>query len=676
MKWTSVVRQHYNRLALYLSKRTGIAEDRAFQLLRLGMATLFVIALAAGSHALLNTQIASPEVSKVGVDRLVNRLGDIRAIDVYGTGQDAERVELYTQWKDGRTTVSSLPRATYANLESSVLVPKGVEVAFKEDTERPGAYPALERARSAMLQITRDGSLLISILLLLMIMRTMGFAGGSRYTVIQPKTIEGDVDDLVGMEDIKAEVLMLADLYKKRDVFRSHGIQRAWNVLFSGPAGVGKTKFASYLAKTLDVPMLFIDGSRLEDGFVGGGSRTLQKLHKKASSYGRCIVFIDEGQSLLMRRGTDKRARWEDDTPNTLLSLLDGVRTTADAEVIWIIASNFDQHTSAMDEAVLRRFQLKVNFRLPNLSERTAMLERFMTRRHSSVRVEDLDFGMIAEATAGLSPAHLEIVVDQASLIAIREGRPVDGELLMRALERTVLGLTDRAQTHQREKEREVVATHETGHFLAGVLRYADQGLTLEEAKLRSDIIKISTESLSSLGALGFAMNSQSEVKLFSEDDLEWKLRGLYGGRAAEEVVYGKRQITTGAKNDIERASEMLVTMVSECGFHQASPVNLTRYRGGDGQPVISAQEEAVVLDVSARLYRDTCERLQASLPALLRIRDQLLERYTLDRNELFELLAEDWPGGRSGVTVEPANAESAWTGADAELKDAVARAA
>jgi len=175
------------------------------------------------------------------------------------------------------------------------------------------------------------------------------------------------MDDLVGMEDIKQEVAHLEDMIRNRDLYRSHNIDKPFNVMLTGPAGTGKTKLAGYLAKKLDIPLIQASGSALESGFVGGGSKALNAIYKKACKQGRCLIFLDEAQSLFMPRGRGEK-KWEDDTANTLLSLLDGVKKDEGAGVIWVVASNFDDVNSQMDEAMLRRFSVKINFRLPNKS--------------------------------------------------------------------------------------------------------------------------------------------------------------------------------------------------------------------------------------------------------------------------------------------------------------------
>ena len=153
------------------------------------------------------------------------------------------------------------------------------------------------------------------------------------------------------MDDIKAEVAQIRDQYERRLEYAAYGVNKPFNVMFSGPAGTGKTKLASYLAKELNLPILFHSAVNLETGYVGGGANTLSRIVAMAKRRKKCIVFLDEAQDLFMKRGGHRK--FDDDTQNTLLAVLDGVRTKSEAEIIWIVASNFNSEQMQMDEAMV-----------------------------------------------------------------------------------------------------------------------------------------------------------------------------------------------------------------------------------------------------------------------------------------------------------------------------------
>jgi cell division protease FtsH len=168
------------------------------------------------------------------------------------------------------------------------------------------------------------------------------------------------------------------------------------------PAGTGKTKLASYLAKELNLPILFHSAANLEQVSSPAVPTRWPRSPPWPSGAKRCIVFLDEAQDLFMKRGGHRK--FDDDTQNTLLAVLDGVRTKSEAEVIWIVASNFNSEQLQMDEAMLRRFQMKVDFRLPNREERLAIINHYLAQRAGKV-LPDLDLRHLVELTEGRSPA-------------------------------------------------------------------------------------------------------------------------------------------------------------------------------------------------------------------------------------------------------------------------------
>ena len=460
---------------------------------------------------------------------------------------------------------------------------------------------------------------------------------GMNASVISPDKLKGSMDDLIGMEDIKQEVLHLEDMIRNRAEYKSHNIDKPFNVMLTGPAGTGKTKLVGYLAKKLNVPLIQASGSALESGFVGGGSKALNALYRKACAHGNCMIFLDEAQTLFMPRGRGEK-KWEDDTANTLLGLLDGVKSDKGAGVIWVVASNFDDASSEMDEAMLRRFSVKINFRLPNKGERGDLLKNFLSRKKEGlVDWNDLDLGQVAEMTANLSPALLETVVERASMISIQEKTIINTDLMFRAFERATIGLTDRATTAEKHKQRERVALHELGHFFMQIDPYLRQGMSLEEVKEKSHLLKISTESVSKIGALGYVLQSGDDVSLRTLEELEQDVIQLYGGVAAEELFYGARGISVGSQNDIEKATKMLNLMVNRLSMYSRSKIDYTQLKQeGSGEHTIRQVEEK-----SDELYTYTLGAIRDYKAVIESIKDTLLDQYVLSKDAVFDLLEE-----------------------------------
>jgi cell division protease FtsH len=539
--------------------------------------------------------------------------------------------------------VVKVPSTSHLSLEREVLLKNAIPYSIARD-DYLAAHKAvlLDEGQSPWQADTvaflKRHALDIMVIALVLYFLKFGIPGmGASAAVIMPDKLKGSMDDLIGMEDIKQEVLHLEDMIRNRAVYKQHNIDKPFNVMLTGPAGTGKTKLVGYLAKRLDVPLISASGSALESGYVGGGSKALNALYRKACAKGQCIIFLDEAQALFMPRGRGEK-KWEDDTANTLLGLLDGVKSDKGAGVIWVVASNFDDASSEMDEAMLRRFSVKINFRLPNKSERRDLLKNFLDRKEAGiVDWQNMDLDQVAEMTANLSPALLETVVERASMISIQEKAVINTDVMFRAFERATLGLTDRATTAEKEKQRERVALHELGHFFMQIDPYLRQGLPLAEVKEKSHLLKISTESVSKIGALGYVLQSGDDVSLRTLEELEQDVIQLYGGVAAEELFYGARGISVGSQNDIEKATRMLNLMVNRLSMYSRSKLDYTQLKHeGTGEHTVRQVEEK-----SDELYSYTLSAIKDYKAVIESLKDTLLDQYVLSKDAVFALLEE-----------------------------------
>ncbi len=546
------------------------------------------------------------------------------------------------KFKDAASlNVVKVPSTSHLSLEREVLLKNAIPYSIATD-DYLAAHKAVMEEEQGVLE--RSGTFLkqygfnIAIVLLVLYLIKFGVPGmGMSASIITPDKLKGSLDDLIGMEDIKQEVLHLEDMIRNRDVYQSHNIDKPFNVMLTGPAGTGKTKLVGYLAKRLDMPMISASGSALESGYVGGGSKALNALYRKACAKGKCIIFLDEAQSLFMPRGRSDK-KWEDDTANTMLGLLDGVKSDKGQGVIWIVASNFDDNNTEMDEAMLRRFSVKINFRLPNKGERRELLRSFLSRKKEGlVNWDDLNLDQVAEITQNLSPALLETVVERASMLSIQEKAIIDTKLLFRAYERATIGLTDRATTAEKHKQRERIALHELGHFFMQIDPYLRQGLSIAEVKEKSHLLKISTEAVSKIGALGYVLQSGEDMSLRTLEELERDVVGLYGGVAAEEMFYGARGISVGSQNDIEKITKMLNLMVSRLSMYSRSKIDYSQL----GQDASGEHTVRLVEEKADALYSYTLDAIRDYRPMMESIKDTLLDQYVLSKDEVFALLEE-----------------------------------
>ena len=616
----------------------------------------FYLPLVIFSIALIASTIANykaPPVSQPGLVQVSQDISEITAlvanksrIDYVMVAQPLADFPRYIFKYIGEPTIHAVkvPINTHISIEREVLLKNGIPYSMAKDE--------FLAAHSEILNNNRDpfdvvgGFLLKNIfsILSLGIMVFLCFAVkngmpgmGAKAVVLRPTDIKGGMDDLIGMADIKQEVAHLEDMIRNRSLYRAHNIDKPFNVMLTGPAGTGKTKLVGYLAKKLNVSLIQASGSGLESGFVGGGSNALHRLYKKACKEGNCIIFLDEAQGLFMPRGRGEK-KLEDDTANTLLGLLDGIKSGEGAGVIWMVASNFDDANTEMDEAMLRRFSVKINFRLPNRAERRDILQVFLQKKNADcIDWNQLDLDHVAKVTANLSPALLETVVDSASRIAIQENCLITSDVLVRAFERATIGLTDRATTAEKTRQRERVAIHELGHFLMQIDPLIKQGLSLESIRERSDLLKISTESISKINALGFVLQSAEDAPLKTLAELEQDVMQLYGGVAAEELFYGKRGISVGSLNDIEKATKLLNLMVTRLSMYSRSKLDYTQLRQEGSNNEMLKQVEAK----ADELYSATLASMQAYRSTIEFIKEALMERYVLSRDEVFNLLTE-----------------------------------
>ncbi|HEY0847077.1 MAG TPA: AAA family ATPase [Noviherbaspirillum sp.] len=541
--------------------------------------------------------------------------------------------------------VVKVPSTSHTNLEREVLLKNAIPYAIAKADYLEANKEILqdEEARNSFWHETGGFLARNAIGIALLVFLFVGLrkhlpgmtAGGA--SLVKPENLKGSMDDLIGMEDIKKEVAHLEEMIRNRDLYRSHNIDKPFNVMLTGPAGTGKTKLAGYLAKKLNIPLIQASGSGLESGLVGGGSKALNAIYKKACAQERCIIFLDEAQSLFMPRGRGDK-KWDDDTANTLLSLLDGVKSDQGANVIWVVASNFNDATTQMDEAMLRRFQVKINFRLPNKAERRELLNVFLSKKDPAcVDWANLNLDYVAEITANHSPALLETVVDRASMIAIQENSLITTDVLFRAFERAAIGLTDRATTAEQDKKRERVALHELGHFFMQIDPLLRQGMSWNEVKSKSSLLKISTESVSKVGALGYVLSSSEDVSLQTLEEMEQDVIQLYGGVAAEELFYGARGISTGSQNDIQKITAKLDLMVNQLSMYSRSKLDYSQFKHDGPNDEAVRQVEAK----ADELYTRTLEAMKSYKDLMWSLKDVLLERYVLSKDEVFELLAE-----------------------------------
>ncbi len=361
-------------------------------------------------------------------------------------------------------------------------------------------------------------------------------------------------NDVAGVEEAKTELAEIVGFLKDSKRFTDIGARIPKGVLLVGPPGTGKTLLAKAVAGEAGVSFFSISGSEFVELFVGAGAARVRDLFEQAKQKAPCIIFIDELDAIGKSRGgaggfyggNDEREQ----TLNQLLTEMDGF-AAGDTTVIVLAATN---RPEALDPALLRpgRFDRQVLVDRPDLSGRLAILQIYARKVKLG---EDVDLKTIATRTPGFAGADLANLVNEAALLAARNGRSTVAQAdFAEAIERVVAGLEKKSRVLN-DKEKKIVAYHEVGHALVGA---ATSGQTDQIAKI--SIIP------RGMAALGYTLQLPTEDRfLQDEKELRGQIATLLGGRAAEEIIFG--QVTTGASNDLQRATDLAERMVTSYGM-------------------------------------------------------------------------------------------------------------
>ena len=374
----------------------------------------------------------------------------------------------------------------------------------------------------------------------------MGGFGQSKAKVYMEKQTGVTFADVAGQDEAKESLQEIIDFLHNPQKYAAIGAKLPKGALLVGSPGTGKTLIAKAVAGEANVPFFSISGSDFEEMFVGVGASRVRNLFQQAAKVAPCIIFIDEIDAV--GRARDSRFGSNDQTLNQLLGEIDGFDSSKG--VVILAATN---RPEILDKALLRagRFDRRIIVDRPNLQGRLDTL-KVHTRK---IRLaEDVDLQKIAQATAGAVGADLANLVNEAALRAVRQGRQaVNQEDLLVSFE-TVIAGSEKKNTVLTDTEKRLVAYHEVGHALVAALEKHSQPVS------KITIVPHTT------GALGYTMQMPEEEKyLATKDELLTELRTLVGGRAAEQVVFGVQ--TTGAANDIQRATGLARNMITQYGM-------------------------------------------------------------------------------------------------------------
>ena len=461
----------------------------------------------------------------------------------------------------------------------------------------------------------------------------MGGFGKSKAKVYMEKQTGVTFKDVAGQDEAKESLQEIIDFLHNPQKYTAIGAKLPKGALLVGSPGTGKTLLAKAVAGEANVPFFSISGSDFVEMFVGMGASRVRDLFQQAAKVAPCIIFIDEidavGRSRDNRYGNNSE---QEQTLNQLLSEIDGFEPSKG--IVCLAATN---RPEILDKALLRpgRFDRRIIVDRPNLQGRLDTLKVHTRKIKLS---DDVDLRKIAQATAGAVGADLANLVNEAALRAVRKGRQaVNQEDLLVSFE-TVIAGTEKKNTVLTDMEKRLVAYHEVGHALVAALE-----------KHAQPVSKITIVPHTS-GALGYTMQMPEEEKFLSTaEELRTELRTLVGGRAAEQVVFGVQ--TTGAANDIQRATALARNMVTQYGMSEKFGLMTTASVENqylDGQAYMDCSQETAagvdkeVMQILQKAYADAKRILTEHRALLDEISEFLLVKETITGDELMAYVNAD----------------------------------
>ncbi len=439
--------------------------------------------------------------------------------------------------------------------------------------------------------------------------------------------------DVAGLKEEKEEVEEIIDFLKNPKKFQKMGARIPKGVLLVGPPGTGKTLLAKAVAGEANCPFYFISGSDFVELFVGVGASRVRDMFKQAKQSAPCLIFIDEIDAVGRERGTglggghDEREQ----TLNQLLTEMDGFG--ANEGIIIMAATN---RPDVLDPALLRpgRFDRQITVSLPDSNEREQILK---VHAKDKILAKDVNLGAISKRTPGFSGADLENLLNEAALLTVRRNKDaITMDEIDEATDRVILGpaKTSRKVT---EKEKRLVAIHESGHAVIG--------LKLPDAE---EVHKITIIPRGMAGGYTMMLPKEEHIGIKTKEELESEIIGLLGGRAAEKLFLG--QTTTGASDDFKKATRIARAMVTEYGMSDLGPIQFEQrsegvFLGRDYNKSRNFSDQvALEIDKAQRqiideCYKKTTKILKENEKLVHLLADTLVEHETLTKEQIESLV-------------------------------------
>ena len=471
-------------------------------------------------------------------------------------------------------------------------------------------------------------SILPTLMLLALIILMFKMQGlGDKGKVYDSETTKSKItfDDVAGLDEEKHEMMEIVDFLKEPKRFYEMGARIPRGVLLCGQPGTGKTLIAKAIAGQANVPFISMSGSEFIEMFAGLGASRVRKLFEKAKKIAPCIIFIDEIDAIGSRRTSGSGAESENNqTLNQLLVEMDGFDT--EETIIVLAATN---RPEMLDKALLRpgRFDRRITIALPDLRGREAILNIHAKDKKFA---EDVNLKSIAEDTAGFSGADLANILNEAAIIAtINEHEAITNKDIEDAVKKVTVGLEKQSRVIS-DKDKKLTAYHEAGHAIVSSM--------LETQK---DIKEVSIIPRGVAG--GYTMYKTNEDKYYiSKTEMEEKLVALLGGRAAEKIALN--DISTGASNDIEVATDIAKNMITKYGMSESlGPISINTEQDpyelqllGDKFGDAIGAEVKILID---NAYEKAQYLIKTNMDKLVKVAEALIEREVISEEEFKELI-------------------------------------
>ena len=602
---------------------------------------IIAIALAIGLRAYLYPSITQSQVQEVSYSQFIDMVddGDVKTVKL-NTGDSKIR---FTTDKEGVTYETTqfpndsglVKRLRNAGVKFSAEIP--------DDSDNLWLYMILSYILPIVLifgggyllnrrlrkQMGDDGP-------------SMNFGGGfgmggglgrSNAKEVKGKETGVTFKDVAGQDEAKESLQEIVNFLAHPEKYAAIGARCPRGALLVGPPGTGKTLLATAVAGEADVPFFQISGSEFVEMFVGRGAAKVRDLFKQANEKAPCIVFIDEIDTIGKKRGVSINSNDErEQTLNQLLTEMDGFDNHKG--IVVLAATN---QPDVLDPALLRpgRFDRRIPVELPDLVGREAILKLHA----NDVKMEPgIDFGFVARTTPGASGADLANIINEAALRAVRMGRSrVTQEDITESVDVVIAG-EKKKSTVLNDHEKEVVAYHETGHAIVAAVQDG-----------KTPVSKITIVPRTS-GALGFTMQAEEdEHYLTTREEYEQRIAVLCGGRAAEELIFG--HMTSGAANDIEKATKIARAMVTQLGMSDkfgmvALGESRNRYLGG-GTELTCSDATATEIDnevtaIVEKGHQTALKTLRDNRFKLHEIAHYLQKKETITGEEFMNILNRD----------------------------------